>query len=84
MSLFLLQCSNAPISSEDQKCRELYLRSHQATPQKTCAELLGTAIALGGRQVVVDNALFTCYLYLEKWRDCGNESPYKLVIINTL
>lgn len=84
LSLFLHQCSNSLVSSEDQKCRDLYKRSHQATPQQTCLDLLGTATALGGRQSVMNPALFTCYLYLEKWKSCADESPIKPVIVNTL
>jgi hypothetical protein len=84
ITLDFINCSNSIISSEDQKCRDLYKYKHEDTPQETCLNLLGTAIITGNRQTTQDLALLNCYLYLEKWKSCGDQSPIKPVIIRTL
>lgn len=76
-------CKQSPISSEDQKCRELYLSKHVDTPQETCAQLLAVSNGTGASQKANDLALLNCFLYLEKWKNCGDQSPIKPVLIKT-
>lgn len=83
-NLLLLNCSQNFISSEDQKCRELYLFKHgNKTPQETCLELIVAGSLNSRSNQALDLALITCYFYLDKWKSCGDESSIKPVIIRS-